>query len=149
MRALVQRVSQARVVVGGETAGEIAGGLLVYAAATPTDQAADIEYIADKIAHLRIFEDADEKMNLDVAQAGGAILLVSAFTLCADARKGRRPSFDSAAPGPLAEPLIRQLIDRTRAFGLRVETGRFGADMQVQSTNAGPITILLDSARLF
>lgn len=148
MRALIQRVSRARVVVGDETVGEISHGLLVYAAAVPADQSADVEYIADKIAHLRIFEDADGKMNLDVTQAGGAVLLVSAFTLCADARKGRRPSFDSAAPGPLADPLIKHLIDHTRVFGVRVETGRFGADMQVHSTNAGPITLLLDSSRL-
>ena len=147
MRALIQRVEMARVVVQDATVGEIESGLLVYAAATPTDQSADVEYIADKIAHLRIFEDAAGKMNLDVSQAGGAVLLVSAFTLCADARKGRRPSFDSAAAGPVAQPLIDRLVASVRAFGVRVETGRFGAETHVHSTNAGPITILLDSSK--
>lgn len=147
MRALVQRVTRATVTVAGETVGEIAHGLLVYAAATPSDQDADIDYVADKIAHLRIFPDGDGKMNLDVGQADGAVLLASAFTLCADARKGRRPSFDSAASGPIAEPLIHRLISRVRAFGVRVETGRFGADMRVWSENDGPICIPVDSTR--
>lgn len=149
MRAVVQRVSGASVVVAGETVGAIERGLLVYAAAAPDDARADVEYIADKIAHVRIFEDAQGKMNLDVAQAAGAVLLVSAFTAQADARKGRRPSFDSSAPGGVAEPLIEQLVAAVRSQGLRVETGRFGAEMQVHSTNDGPICILLDSRRLF
>lgn len=147
MRALIQRVSRAQVIVSGESVGAIDGGLLVYAAAKPDDGPADVEYIAEKIAHLRIFQDSQGKMNLDVAQTGGAILLVSAFTLCADARKGRRPSFDSAASGSIAAPLVESLVQALRAFGLQVETGQFGADMLVESTNSGPITILLDSTK--
>src|SRR5690606_37311361 len=110
---------------------------------------ADVQYMADKIAHVRIFPDPDGKMNLDVAAAGGAVLLVSAFTVCADARKGRRPSFDASAPGPVAEALMERLVQAIRACGLRVETGRFGASMQVDAVNDGPICILLDSRRTF
>ncbi|MBI5864811.1 MAG: D-tyrosyl-tRNA(Tyr) deacylase [Planctomycetes bacterium] len=149
MRAAVQRVSHASVRVASETVGAIQKGLLVYAAASPDDASADAAYIADKVAHLRIFEDADGKMNLDVQQTGGAVLLVSAFTLCADARKGRRPSFDASAASPVAEPLIQQLAAAIRGFGIPVETGRFAAEMQVQSENDGPICILLDSKRTF
>lgn len=149
MRAVVQRVSSASVVVASETVGAIERGLLVYAAAAPDDGPADVDYIADKIAHVRVFKDAEGKMNLDVAQAEGAVLLVSAFTAQADARKGRRPSFDSSASGDVARPLIEQLVSAVRAQGLRVETGRFAAEMQVHSENDGPICILLDSRRLF
>lgn len=126
----------------------IGAGLLVYAAAAPDDGEADVRYIAEKVANLRVFRDEERKMNRAVGEAGGAVLLVSAFTVLADARKGRRPSFDSSAPGAVAEPLVSQLADAIRGMGLRVETGRFAADMQVDSVNDGPICILLDSRRL-
>lgn len=153
MRAIVERVRRATVRVpredGGQlTAGQIGIGLLVYAAAAPDDAPDDIRYIADKVAHLRVFTDADGKMNLDVGQAGGDVLLVSAFSVHADARKGRRPSFDASAPGPIAEPLIEQLAAEIRAYGLKVETGRFAAHMLVAAINDGPICILLDSRRV-
>ena len=147
MRAVVQRVRSAKVEVGDETVGQISAGLLVYAAAAPDDSTRDISYIADKIAHLRIFTDDTGKMNLDVNQAGGTVLLVSAFSVHADARKGRRPSFDSSASGDVAEPLIEQLAGEIRRHGLRIETGRFAAYMLVSAVNDGPICILLDSRR--
>lgn len=131
-----------------EIVGQIGPGLLVYAAAAPDDTADDVRYVAEKVAHLRIFPDADDKMNLSVIDAGGAVLLVSAFTVQADARKGRRPSFDSSASGEIAAPLIEQLIAAIRGYGLNVETGRFGAYMDVASRNDGPICILLDSRRV-
>jgi D-tyrosyl-tRNA(Tyr) deacylase len=149
VRAVVQRVSQARVTVGAETVGSIAGGLLVYAAAAPDDGDADIAYIAEKVAHLRIFPDAEGKMNRAVTDVGGGVLLVSAFTVQADARKGRRPSFDSSASGEIAEPLIVRLVDAVRGYGVLVQTGRFGAHMHVESVNDGPIGVLLDSRRTF
>lgn len=149
MRAVVQRVRQASVEVDREVVGQIAGGLLVYAGAAPDDADEDVAYIADKVAHLRIFRDENDKMNLDVGQVGGAVLLVSAFTVQADACKGRRPSFDSCAPGEIAEPLIEELADAIRGYGLTVETGRFAAYMQVAAVNDGPICVLLDSRRVF
>lgn len=148
VRAVVQRVFEARVTVGDEITGRVGPGLLVYAAAAPDDGDADVQYIAEKVAHLRIFVDADGKMNRSVGEAGGAVLLVSAFTVQADARKGRRPSFDSSASGEVAEPLIERLVAEIRALGLHVETGRFGAYMHVHSLNDGPICILLDSRRV-
>jgi D-tyrosyl-tRNA(Tyr) deacylase len=149
VRAVIQRVAHAHVTVAGETVGQIGPGLLVYAAAAPDDADADVAYLAEKIAHLRIFPDAEYKMNLSVADAHGSVLLVSAFTVAADARQGRRPAFDASAPGPVAEPLIAQLGAAVRAYGLPVETGRFAAHMLVDSTNDGPICILLDSRRTF
>ena len=148
MRAVVQRVSSASVEVGSETVGQISAGLLVYAAAAPSDTDEDVGYIADKVAHLRIFTDENRKMNLDVGQVGGGVLLVSAFSVHADARRGRRPAFDSSASGEVAAPLIDKLADAIRGYGLRVETGRFAAYMQVASVNDGPICILLDSRRV-
>lgn len=148
MRAVVQRVAQAQVTVASETTGAIDTGLLVYAAAAPDDTDADARYIAEKVAHLRIFPDAGGKLNLSVIDAGGAVLVVSAFTVQADARKGRRPSFDSSAPGDVAEPLVEQLVTEIRNLGLAVATGRFAAHMLVSSVNDGPICILLDSRRL-
>lgn len=145
MRAVIQRVSRASVHVAEECVGSISAGLLVYAAAAPQDQPDDVRSIADKVAHLRIFPDDAGKMNLDVLQAGGSVLLVSAFSVHADARKGRRPSFNTSAPGDVAEPLIAQLADVIRGHGLTVETGRFAAMMQVESVNDGPICILFDS----
>ncbi len=149
MRAVVQRVSRAQVTVGDETAGAIAAGLLVYAAAAPDDTADDVRYIAQKVANLRIFPDSQGKLNLSVIDADGAVLVVSAFTVQADARKGRRPSFDSSASGDVARPLIDQLVEELRALHLTVETGRFAEHMLVESVNDGPICILLDSQRGF
>lgn len=121
---------------------------MVYAAVAPDDGDDDVRYVAEKVAFLRIFPDADGKMNLDVGQAGGAVLLVSAFTVLADARKGRRPSFDFSAPGAVAAPRVEQLAAELRQRGVTVETGRFAADMLVQSVNDGPICVLLDSRRV-
>ena len=149
MRAVVQRVSRAAVVVEEKTVGQTGPGLLVYAAAAPDDGDDDIRYIADKVANLRIFPDGERKMNLSVADTRGGVLLVSAFTVYADARKGRRPSFDASASGEVAEPLIDRLAAAIRQRGLTVETGRFAAYMQVESVNDGPICILLDSRRTF
>ncbi len=149
MRAVVQRVSRASVSVGGEVVGQVGPGLLVYAAAAPDDSAEDVRYIAEKVAHVRMFPDDAGKMNLDAQQAAGGVLLVSAFTVHADARKGRRPSFDASASGEVAEPLITALAAGLREFGLSVETGRFGAYMLVESVNDGPICLLLDSRRQF
>lgn len=148
MRAVVQRVSRATVEVDRSPVGRIERGLLVYAAAAPDDAEPDIRYIAEKVAGLRIFTDPDGKMNLSVAQVGGQVLLVSAFTVLADARKGRRPSFDASAPGPVAEPLVARLAEELAAAGLIVQTGRFAAHMLVDAVNDGPICILLDSRRV-
>lgn len=148
MRAVIQRVRDARVSVGDETTGHIEHGLLVYAAAAPDDTDDDVQYIAEKVAHLRIFPDARDKMNLSVIDADGSVLVVSAFTVQADARRGRRPSFDSSAPGSVAEPLVDKLVAAIRDFGLTVETGRFAAHMLVSSINHGPICVLLDSRRI-
>lgn len=149
MRAVIQRVSSASVVVDNEIVGKIDAGLLVYAAAAPDDGDDDVRYIAEKTALLRIFNDEAGKMNLSVSDVGGGVLLVSAFTAHADARKGRRPSFDSSASGDVAEPLLDKLAEAIRWQGLPVETGRFAAYMRVESVNDGPICILLDSRRLF
>jgi len=137
------------VTVDAEVVGRVGGGLLVYTSAAPDDGEADIAYIAEKIAHLRIFPDDDGKMNRCVTDVGGAVLLVSAFTVQADARKGRRPSFDASAAGDVAEPLIARLVDAVRGYGVLVLTGRFAAHMHVESVNDGPICILLDSRRAF
>lgn len=147
MRALVQRVRRASVTVAGQIVGQIDAGLLVYAAAAPDDRPDDVTYIAEKVSQLRIFHDQDGKMNRSILEVGGAVLLVSAFSLLADARRGRRPSFTAAAPGPVAEPLIQQLCNAIRATGVHVETGRFAAEMLVESANDGPICIPLDSRR--
>lgn len=147
VRAVVQRVSSAIVRVEGRPVGHIGPGLLVYAAAAPDDSDTDIAYIADKTAELRIFPDAEGRMNLSLAQAGGSVLLVSAFSVLADARKGRRPSLDGAAPGAVAEPLIGRLAAALQARGVTVETGHFAAHMLVESVNDGPLCILLDSRR--
>jgi len=149
VRAVIQRVLQACVRVDGEPVGRIGPGLLVYAAAAPGDSDADIRYLAGKIVHLRVFPDDSGKMNRSVLETGGQVLLVSAFTVQADARRGRRPSFDASAPGEVAEPLIEALVEALRQEGASVETGRFAAYMQVESVNDGPICLLLDSRRQF
>lgn len=149
MRAVVQRVSQARVTVNGYTTGEIGHGLLVLLGVGLNDTDEDASYLAGKIAGLRVFEDADGKMNLSVADAGGSVLAVSQFTLYADVRKGKRPSFDAAAPPEPARRLYELFITQIRAAGLRCETGRFQERMQVELVNEGPVTILLDSKKEF
>jgi D-aminoacyl-tRNA deacylase len=153
MRAVVQRVSRARVTVAGEVdsdiAGEIGRGLLVLLGVGAGDSRADADYLADKIIGLRIFEDAGGKMNLSVAEVGGALLVVSQFTLYGDARRGKRPSFDAAAPPQQARELYEYFVEKVRAAGLRCETGRFQEMMQVDLVNDGPVTILLDSAKSF
>ncbi|MBZ5513104.1 MAG: D-tyrosyl-tRNA(Tyr) deacylase [Acidobacteriia bacterium] len=149
MRAVVQRVSRASVKVGGELVGEIGHGLLVLLAVAQDDTEADADYLADKIAGLRIFEDADGKMNRAVADAGGAVLAVSQFTLYGDVRRGKRPSFDAAARPEQAARLYEYFVGKIRAAGLRCETGKFQEMMEVELVNDGPVTILLDSKKLF
>ncbi|MBZ5656505.1 MAG: D-tyrosyl-tRNA(Tyr) deacylase [Acidobacteriia bacterium] len=149
MRAVVQRVSRAKVTVNGEITGEIGRGLLVLLGVGIGDTRSDIEYLADKIIGLRIFEDTGGKMNLSVVDIGGAVLAVSQFTLYGDVRRGKRPSFDAAAPPQQARELYDYFVERIRAAGLRCETGRFQEMMQVELVNEGPVTILLDSAKTF
>lgn len=148
MRIVVQRVKRASVTVGGAVKGEIDKGLLVYVGVQKGDAASDIEYIASKLLGLRIFEDAEGKMNLDTLQAGGQVLLVSQFTLQGDCRKGRRPSFDQAETPEAARLLYEKLAQRL-AESVKVATGEFQAHMEVESINDGPVTMLLDSRRLF
>lgn len=149
MRAVVQRVRRASVTVDGAVTGAIDEGLLVLVGAAAADTATDADALAKKVAGLRIFRDTDGKMNLDVAQAGGAVLAVSQFTLLGDCRKGRRPSFQSAAHPDIALPLFDRYVQATRALGLRCETGIFGAMMDVDLLNDGPVTLLIDTTRLF
>jgi len=149
MRAVVQRVSRASVKVNGELTGEIAQGLLVLLGVGHEDGESDVIYLAEKIAGLRIFEDDDGKMNRSVVDADGAVLAVSQFTLFGDARKGKRPSFDEAARPEQARQLHDDFVEGVRAQGLRCETGRFQEMMEVELVNQGPVTILLDSKKLF
>jgi D-tyrosyl-tRNA(Tyr) deacylase len=149
MRAVVQRVTRASVKVDNEITGEIGSGLLVLLGVTQQDTEADADYLAEKIAGLRIFEDDAGKMNLSVADTGGAVLAVSQFTLFGDVRRGKRPSFDAAARPERARELYEYFVERVRAAGLRCETGRFQAMMDVEMVNSGPVTILLDSKKLF
>ncbi|MCC6156566.1 MAG: D-tyrosyl-tRNA(Tyr) deacylase [Deltaproteobacteria bacterium] len=149
MRAVLQRVKSARVSVDGEVTGEIGAGLLVFLGVAQTDTDADLDYLQKKIPELRIFEDDEGKMNRSVVEAGGALLVVSQFTLYGDARKGRRPGFTDAARPDLAIPMYERFVEGCRALGLRVETGRFGAMMDVELVNGGPVTLLLDSTKLF
>ena len=149
MRALIQRVREAAVTVAGQEVGRIGPGLLVLLGVGHADTAADIAYLAPKIAHLRIFEDAEGKMNRSLLDVGGGVLLVSQFTLHGDARKGRRPSFITAAREELARPLYERVGMLLEREGLNVGYGEFGAHMDVELVNDGPVTILLDSKRLF
>ena len=149
MRAVIQRVSRAKVTVGGEVVGEIGPGLLVLLGVGSGDTRADADYLAEKAIGLRIFEDPGEKMNLSVSNTRGALLVVSQFTLYGDVRRGKRPSFDDAAPPQLAKELYEYFVEKIRAAGLRCETGRFQEMMQVELVNEGPVTILLDSAKTF
>jgi D-aminoacyl-tRNA deacylase len=149
MRAVVQRVSRAKVTVNGKVRGEIGLGLLVLLGVGREDTEADATYVAEKIAGLRIFEDDHGKMNRSVVDAGGSVLAVSQFTLYGDVRRGRRPSFDAAAPPEKALPLYEFFVERIRSAGLRCETGRFQETMEVELVNDGPVTILLDSTKTF
>jgi D-tyrosyl-tRNA(Tyr) deacylase len=149
MRAVVQRVSRAKVTVNEWIAGEIGMGLLVLLGVGHPDTEADVNYLAEKIAGLRIFEDDDGKMNRSVRDVGGSVLAVSQFTLYGDVRRGKRPSFDDAAPPDQARRLYELFVERIRAAGLRCETGRFQEMMQVELVNDGPVTILLDSGKAF
>jgi D-tyrosyl-tRNA(Tyr) deacylase len=145
MRAVLQRVSRAAVVIDGETVGAIEHGFLVLLGVAPTDTPAEAQRLADKVAGLRIFKDEADKMNRSLADIGGGVLVVSQFTLYGDCRKGRRPSFLDAAPPEIAVPLYETFINALRALGLPVATGRFGAMMQVELINDGPVTLILDT----
>jgi D-tyrosyl-tRNA(Tyr) deacylase len=149
MRAVVQRVSRAKVTVNDWVAGEIGLGLLVLLGVGQGDTEADAIYLAEKIAGFRIFEDGDGKMNRSVADVGGSVLAVSQFTLYGDVRRGKRPSFDTAALPDPARRLYEFFVERLRTAGLRCETGRFQEMMQVELVNEGPVTILLDSTKAF
>jgi len=149
MRAVVQRVSRAKVTVNSEITGQIVRGLLVLLGVGQTDTEADADYLAEKIAGLRIFEDEAGRMNLSVADVHGAVLAVSQFTLYGDVRRGKRPSFDAAARPERARKLYEYFVARIRAAGLPCETGRFQEMMQVELVNEGPVTILLDSGKAF
>lgn len=149
MRAVVQRSLAASVVVDDEVVGEIRRGLVVLLAVAPSDGAPEVAWAADKIANLRIFHDNEGKMNRSLLEDGGEALVVSQFTLYGDVRKGRRPSFVGAAGGPEAERLYLQVVEALRALGVPSQTGRFGADMKVNLVGDGPVTILLDSEKIF
>ena len=145
MRAVVQRVLRAEVTVEGETSGRIGPGLMVLLGVGRADTEADADYLADKIAALRVFEDSDGKMNASLRDTGGAMLVVSQFTLFGDTRKGRRPSFDGAAPPDIAQSLYERFVARVKASGLEVQTGRFQTRMVVELLNDGPVTLLCES----
>ena len=149
MRAVVQRVRRASVKVDGGLIGNIGEGLLVLLGVAQDDTDADADYLAEKVAGLRIFEDAEGKMNRSVIDVGGAVLAVSQFTLLGDVRKGKRPSFDTAARPERARELYEHFVARVTNLGLRCETGRFQEMMEVELINQGPVTILLDSKKLF
>ena len=149
MRAVVQRVSRAQVTVKCEITGKIGRGLVVLLGVAHADVEADADYLADKIAGLRVFEDEKGKMNLDTAAVGGGILVVSQFTLYGDVRRGKRPSFDAAAEPERARRLYEYFVARIVAAGLPCETGRFQEMMEVELVNDGPVTIMLDSGKAF
>lgn len=149
MRAVIQRVSQARVEVDGKTIGQIERGLLVYLGVAKEDSDSDAQFMADKLVNLRIFSDEAGKMNLSVFDVGGMVLLISNFTLQGDCRRGRRPGFDAAAGPEPAEALYEKVAALIAQSGIQVEKGSFGAHMQVTSVNDGPVTFLLNSTKLF
>ncbi len=149
MRAVVQRTREASVRVNSEVVGEIRGGLLVFLGVGREDSEKDADFLAEKITHLRIFQDEAQKMNLSLLDSGGAMLVVSQFTLHGDCRKGRRPSFVAAAPPGEAVPLYERFIARVEKLGVPVAAGRFGAMMEVEIVNDGPVTLLLDTRGAF
>lgn len=149
MRVVVQRVLEASVTVGGEVVGQIGTGLLIYLGVRDGDGLADADYLVDKVLGMRIFEDDNGKMNLALREVGGALLIVSQFTLYGDCRKGRRPSFSVAAPPEAANRLYQYFVDRCRQQRITVETGVFREMMKIRSTNDGPVTFLLDSSKGF
>ena len=149
MRAVVQRVSEASVEVAGEVVGQVGPGLAVLFGVMQGDTEAGARYLAEKTANLRVFDDAEGRMNLSLIEQGGGVLVVSQFTLYGDVRRGRRPSYAEAAAPNVAEALYQRYCDLLREAGLTVETGRFGAMMTVKIVADGPVTILLDSKRLF
>jgi len=149
MRAVVQRVSSARVKVAGEIVGEIGPGFLVLLGVGKDDTDQDADWLAEKISGLRVFEDSEGKLNLSLADVRGSVLVVSQFTLYADCRKGRRPGFEAAAPPELAERLYEHFVARLKEKNLPVATGRFQAMMEVELVNQGPVTLLLDSKKIF
>ena len=149
MRAVIQRIERAAVSVSGETVGSVKKGLLIFLGVGKGDDEQDIKYIADKALALRIFEDGDGKMNLSVTDIGGELLVISQFTLYGDCRKGRRPSFDTAMPPKDANVMYERFVEYIKKSGLKTETGVFGADMRVELVNDGPVTINLDSKKLY
>ena len=144
MRAVVQRVSRARVVVGDEVVGEIGRGLLVLLGVAPDDSLEQVRWLADKVVGLRIFRDDEGKMNRDVVEVGGGVLVVSQFTLYGDCSKGKRPSFIGAARPEHAVPMYEAFLDAVRALGVPVAAGQFGADMNVELVNEGPVTLIVE-----
>ena len=149
MRAVLQRVARARVTVEGETVGEIGSGFVVLLGIAADDTEQDVKYLVEKVAALRLFDDAEGRMNLSVVETGGALLIVSQFTLYGDVRRGRRPSWSEAAPPEIAEPLYRSFVEEARNLVRDVATGSFRRMMLVELVNDGPVTILLDSRKLF
>jgi D-tyrosyl-tRNA(Tyr) deacylase len=145
MKVVVQRVSQARVDVGGVCVGKIDKGLMLLVGLGREDTIDDLQWMAQKVIHLRIFADNEDKMNRSVLDIGGKLLVISQFTLYGDCRKGRRPSFVDAMTPDLAEPLIEQFVAILKDYGLQIETGRFGAMMEVSLCNSGPVTLLIES----
>ncbi|MCI0703053.1 MAG: D-aminoacyl-tRNA deacylase [Planctomycetia bacterium] len=145
MRVVLQRVSQAKVTVADVVVGEIATGWLVLLGIAPGDSQKDVNWLAEKVANLRAFPDADGKMNLSVQDVGASVLVVSQFTLYGDCQKGRRPGFTGAAPPAIAEPLYEAFVTALKALGVPVATGKFAADMQVELVNDGPVTFVIDS----
>lgn len=147
MKAVIQRVKHANVTVDDVVTGRIGQGLLVFAGIGPDDTRKDVDFIADKIANLRVFQDDGGKMNRSVLDVGGAVLLISQFTLFADCRRGRRPDFTAAAPPAFAQAVYNDVIEAVREKGVPVRTGVFAADMQIEALNDGPVTLLLDSRK--
>jgi len=149
LRVVVQRVKEAGVEVNGEIVGEIGKGFILLLGVGRDDSEADVNYLVDKILGLRVFEDENGKLNLSIKETRGEALVVSQFTLLGDCRKGRRPSFDQAAPPELAENLYTRFVENLKEKGMRVKTGKFGEIMEVHLTNSGPVTLLLDSQKQF